>query len=796
MKNLITILSLLFSLVIHAQVTVTVPQDKSIPVLQKRIDSLVTAIKNIKTVKGDPGPQGIQGVPGKSADTNFIKKYIDQLFSKRDTVVIIHVDTIHIPPADTAHKKDTIPPNIPKSGNRDMEATVYSHNDVVYLRANKDTSEAIYCYWNGRQFEYGVRHNKKNYYFDAPNDLSLLIPNFGFLPTDYFTYGVSGATVYCKYNGMQFWSLTDPRFLDITNTLAFANGTIKYFPDADIFSHDNVINVLDYGFKSAYAKGTVKGNIVKLDRKADYKVGDIILIENDTTVHLGYSGIGGQYPDLLMKDTNEIFSYPDLPANTWVGDMSTGYLWMLYDGDHWVRGGDYTDIRYPNYYYTKIIPYSLRTRITNISENGLVLTLEKSAKINASNVDCWFDNSAILNNIFKAPGYLTDLEKPHTVVIPAGKYAVGEPIYFQNHYNWTINAKGSYLFSPRWITPCSFHFTYCDGLVINDLTYDGNVKGDCFAPVQSTSNVDELGRVVQQQEGILEHPNAYADGLSIRISDSVVVNNLTAYNLFQYSHQSYFSKHIHFNDCHYFGDSMMRYSAYAYHATDSKYVYFKNCYASSKTLRGNFEAFKSDSIYFLNDSCVHGYLAINDAGNVWIDGFYFQQDSGTLGNAWRSPYAPAIEIDGNILSQNPNSGDYTKLGVWINNVKMVQHGYIDDGKHTWDAVMPFIGANEAVGNITITNATYMDAPPYIGGNSSQYYGGTLINSTAPNTKVYNCITNNKLADYGNDNFYTVPFSNIGVADGLIINCKADIIKVRVGNVNNVKLDKNICRICQ
>jgi hypothetical protein len=216
-------------------------------------------------------------------------------------------------------------------------------------------------------------------------------------------------------------------------------------------------------------KGSIVGNILTVADPSGWRVGDPLIIpaEQDR----GQDGPGGGFPQTRLASTAAMSS---LPNNTLFAVGEDVYLKDT-AGKLVHKLNDYGD-----WYTAKIVPKALTAKITAI--NGNKFTLNKSATVNVSDVDVFYDvGPRIVNAVQKAVAGTGP--KARTVVnieklgIPWKKMAVGGPLaWFDKRYvELTCDGPGTVeLFSPKGAPCLSIHWRNSVGCVTKWITRRGN----------------------------------------------------------------------------------------------------------------------------------------------------------------------------------------------------------------------------------------------------------------------------------------------------------------------------------
>lgn len=162
--------------------------------------------------------------------------------------------------------------------NRDVEVTTWTRLGIVYLRLDS-SGNAIYFSLSGNSTngtleigivtgENGTTYQSGTYYAMYSN--TDLVDTIGYKKTatdgDTFTFGVSGFTIYAKYNGVQFASFQDYRqmsagqvgFKSVSGN-GFRSITTTVLTPASLFSNysANILDMRDFGLRSIQTTGSI-----------------------------------------------------------------------------------------------------------------------------------------------------------------------------------------------------------------------------------------------------------------------------------------------------------------------------------------------------------------------------------------------------------------------------------------------------------------------------------------------------------------------------------------------------------
>jgi hypothetical protein len=171
-----------------------------------------------------------------------------------------------------------------------------------------------------------------------------------------------------------------------------------------------------------------------------------------------------------------------------------------------------------------------------------------------------------------------------------------------------------------------------------------------------------------------------------------------------------------------------------------------DCSVNSQYLISGFEAFKSTGVQFLRFKGVNAIGAMNGSGNFLVE------DADLRFTADSVPpevdrYAANTDQAALNINNNIHLDAYLSQGGIIRNIRMVQEGYLDEGK----ANIVGIVVNDPNINVQIDGG-YYQSPDYVPGAKAT--GGRGITSTARGTIVRNFTVVGKSPNAGyNSNIY-------------------------------------------
>jgi hypothetical protein len=335
----------------------------------------------------------------------------------------------------------------------------------------------------------------------------------------YWSLGCAGMMIYVKFKGKIIFKMYDWRHLlwgDGRAAIRTANGygirstTFTIYEPFALFSDPSkrIIDMRDFPmWKSENrAKGSISegSSELTLDVPAtagayQFAVGDFICVPTGYEVGKGTKGtvgVGGAYPTLSFATRADLdLIRPPAPVIAWVKDTGaiwawTGKIWNQFDPE------DKTC-----YYTNRAIPFPFHSRITKISDDGLVLTLSDAASASTMNAPVFIDMGPVFSYVVGG-GVVGDShggapfnygnQQGITICIPAGEFCLATGLMLSNfsktHSSWTITGAGrdvTKLFTPN-RSAGGITVREVNNCVVKDLTIQGTFNDGAF-PITGTS---------------------------------------------------------------------------------------------------------------------------------------------------------------------------------------------------------------------------------------------------------------------------------------------------------------------
>jgi len=397
----------------------------------------------------------------------------------------------------------------------------------------------------------------------------------------------------------------------------------------------------------------------------------------------------------------------------------------------------------PAFYYRALdVPVALLATITDVSLDGLVLTLNTSASTTATNAKVYYDNRMVVNAVLSeehAPGWIIDF--------PAGDFAISRTIIHHYQPGWIIKGAGkdvTIFRTPKGAPSSGMWCFEANDLIISDFTFVGNAGSDKFG-------ID-----------IVEYPT-YGTGVVLTICNNCIIRDMSFIEVLRAAAWGEFCVNLQILDCICIRNEPNRnyLSAWFFGMSDCVGGLVNNCEVDSRWLIPGFETFRSNGVTFTNCRSRNGIFSSNSSGNFLMENIVISiEETAQFDFESFHPRNPIININSNIVPPDASM----LLGGLITNVSIIEDRYINSD----NAQLIGIAVNEDCPNVTITGGLIDYTADWAAPNLSE--GPIGVNSTAfANTTVSNLTVTGIVQSDGN-------FKNINVANGSVTNCVADTIK--------------------
>lgn len=467
------------------------------------------------------------------------------------------------------------------------------------------------------------------------------------------------------------------------------------------------INLVDAGFKSLSTVGSMAAGSTELNvaSNAGFHVGDSIIVAvggEDGQGMRGTTGVGGAY----AATTND-----------------------------------------PALYYTNTdAPKALVAHVMSVGQDGHTLVLDQAAATSTTSASIYFDNKPVWDAVVAA-----HTESNVTLDIPAGHFAISDPLALSNRSGWTVEGAGkgaTELFSPAGATSASIQVFQSDHATLQDFSLTGNAKMNGYG---------------------LGSQETYPPGIMFTLSDHGLAQNLTVTDVFQdavgtrYSNDTW-AYHV---DAH-LTEGLARYIQWQFDWANSTGGGVVDSSVDSPILSNGFEAFQSSGTSFIGIHGTNASMAFNSAGGFLVKDAVLD----VTPDSWVSDLAfhrnnPLININSNISHTDPLLG----AGGQIINTTLVQEGYINSNGN----LLPGISIGNDNQNIVVQGGIYISPETSITAND---VGALGLVSHGQNTVVdgFAVVAGSHVTNDG--------LSNISVDNGVVTNSIAGSISAPAGGASN------------
>lgn len=678
-----------------------------------------------------------------------------------------------------------------KKKSRDQEVTVNNGIGVIYLRIADDGRAWFVSFASTtNNLKVGVTNDALSTYFSTDR-ASLFDNNVDLSGVSLITAGIKGFEIYVKLDGIEIiryktrYHFKRPGVIGIKyhSVNGMTSSTIDNYARTFLYSDTDagIIDAKDFDMKECATKGTVAlGSYqITLDSVAGWNVNDTGIMEADFTTlfngrlqgNRGTRGPGDVHPlksytnvDAMQEDRTQINN-----LRAWVEDTGATYKNST-DENTWKKISNPVlvgDQYIPEFYYDgEAVAKALRFKVLEI--NGNVLTIDKPSATNTTNSNVYFDNSYLLSRLiggyieFFLNDYPEEIGIDMTIVkendiqvrMPAGRYALGEQLYFfgQDIRWYGMGEDETILFAPKGAHGFNVLAVQNHNTLSEDFSCEGNFGLQAYGGFWETWYPGFKASTGLQTEGI-GFPYGW---LHMGTYNSIMRNmkaknipwtfggaNSSSANLLRYK------LHIRIDD------PFMMYLQWLFQDADSTNTKFHGCTTDSDYITKSFEFFKCNGGEFIDCHARNGLWSLNSSTG-WLMG----ECSQTLETNTRPAFMHQLT---DMVSIAVNAGP-TVSGGLVRNHNMLQTGYVDAQNN----VLCGISLGEQNPGVVISGGSYI-APDYYPGAE---LGPSGIISTAPDLIVDGfTVVGNQISD---KSFYK---SSIAMTGGELKNSVAPDIYV-------------------
>ncbi len=538
------------------------------------------------------------------------------------------------------------------------------------------------------------------YWLYANSDLLGTVPGYSKTVTDghYFTFGVSGLDIYAKYNGVEFCRFQEYRHYKpgavAARSLAAGYGVrtlnVRHMDVRKIYSDPkgNLVDLRDFGVREASAVGSIVAgaNTLALERKADFRVGDWVLVETGEEVGAGMRGtvgVGGVWPSQSYADETALQADISKPDLLYAYAEDTGNVWRYNAGTAlWTKQF--------SYYIAKAVPLGLQARITAISADGLSLTLDANASATSTNANVYLNALPAMHIVLgrqrSSPGiypndYTAITPKDMTIKCPPGRLAVCNFVEFTEKTGWKLKSAGTTLFSPKGFSGAGIRQ---NGNVEcwTDVSIKGNhglngfaldmVPGIEWGGYRADGSINPYFRALTVSQTLVTQGLAYPKGHYFMNSERCIVEDCIVEDVFQYAwgtancvecwaHRVKNKQNVGFQT----------YIQWQFIGSDSDRCGTVDCVVECPEIIAAFSFFKCTNAWHIRPRAINGVMEANDS-----HGWYVEPSQHITGQL-----SPSTSASVPLMNVNTNAGTITHAvnGFTILDPVMIQDNYVNTG---------------------------------------------------------------------------------------------------------------------
>lgn len=697
-----------------------------------------------------------------------------------------------------------------KKKSRDQEVTVNNGIGTIYLRLTDDSRAWFVAFANTTNtIAIGVANNIRADENRTALDNNTSIDISG---VSQITAGIEGFDIYVKLDGVEYKRFRTKYHFKRPGAVAVKmhplNGVssmiANYVSRKTLYSDTDagIIDTQDFWMKSGATTGTVAigSNQVTVAALNGLAAGDWCIMESDfATIYNGR--IQGNRGTIGPGETHPLKHYPDVATmqadrtqindlRAWVEDSGATYKNSVAENT-WKKisnpvlvGGEYI----PEFYYDgEAVPMALRFKILSISGN--VLTINKTSASNTTNAKIFFDNNFLLSKLLMNPAsdyFLNDYpettakdmssvkETGIKIRMPAGKYAIGEQVYFScPDITWYGAGQvedgdvNTVLFSPKGAYAFNVQGNQNHNSIAENFSCEGNAGLQGYGGSWEPWHPDAHLNYASQTSGI-----GFPYGWINLTSDGIIMRNMSCKNIWYTFGGSTFncSNLYRYRLKITIDDPFMMYIQWLFQDADAINGIFEECVTDSDYITKSFEVFKCTGGQFINCHARNGLWSLNSSTGWLLDGCSQTIEANTR-PAFMDPLTDLVNIA-------VNAGPAVSGGQIIDHV-MLHTGYVDAENNIMGGIS--IPISDMNANISILGGSYT-APNYQTGAA---LGPQGILSLAPDLYVDGfTVVGDQVSDIS---FYK---SNIAMVGGTLKNSVANNIYVGASVILGTGADAN------
>jgi hypothetical protein len=366
------------------------------------------------------------------------------------------------------------------------------------------------------------------------------------------------------------------------------------------------------------------GNLLRLSKVADFRVGDQVIVE-----------IGGEAGKGLVETEGV--------GGIWPGNPDDG-----------------------RYYNRTNLPRSLVSEVAEVSGDGRTLTLDLPAVVATTNAHVHLDNT----KRWEAATFWNE-DKPVTteenveVIIPAGSFAVQGLIPNTWHKGWTITGAGknaTEFYSPDGVPTVYFRAFECPRTTLSGLRLRGNVGVHGFGP-----------------------PDWYPGAIDFTLSADSVIRDVICIDCWRALSINYSGNTWAYNVDAYLTEQLMCYVSWQHAWANSENGGAVDCGVYSRFLTAAIEAFQSSGTQFIRPVLLNGMASSNSSAGMLVEDLYLHTSAGQrIGHIDANTiYNPLVNFNRNVDNQQGVPEGISAKGGRIVRPRLIQDGAIDNGNGAW-----------------------------------------------------------------------------------------------------------------
>jgi hypothetical protein len=619
------------------------------------------------------------------------------------------------------HQADT-----PPGGNYVSAGVVYNFDETATNMTTAGQYESRYHQTDFVNSDDGIRVGYSRAYRDG----------------DYFEFGVEGNEVYINYNGAEITRFTEIRVMGAGRAMG-SYLSFGYYKELEVcpipmnlYSTDpenGEWDMRDFGCWDRTTTGSITVGTDELVIAEDmgYEVGETVIVEvGDEDVGGGARntvGVGGVWPTISYADDATLLAATP-SVNTWAYAEDTGNVYHYPVGGPWVTGSSAQSINYGRYKN----PQALVAVITDVSVDGLTLTLDTDAEATTTDANVYLD----VLRCFDEPIYLqretgSNMDYPYSssiISIPAGTYAFSDTLSFRRPFCMLQGAgrTETTLISPRGV-PClriagqtnANH----DAQYLQDMKVVGNhtEEGGFGMHILSTGN-----------------PSSQTSGIHLTQCNDAIIRRIDSWNMMGDTFIMHSNNDGLIEDCTHTMEYIQEtYSQWALNFVNTTGGICRNVTMVSPGALPAFEMFGSSGVTFTNVGGINTLWSTNSSHSYLWDKCWTIMTEGSSGPFnTDNHFNPIFNINNNA----GGTGTQSQLGGTIRDPVIIQLG-TSNGTEGYRAIV--IGGYNP--NVTVEGSYpvcptdgiyggYLSSPD---GNPSLSYMGQAIVSQGANTIIRN-----------------------------------------------------------